>query len=170
MQCLHSRQFMTSHMASGRCSRNLKGVIFKFILNTDRNITVYILHDITYSTKVTVKHLVTCSKETPHTSPSQVSYGMLIVSVLQKMTAIHWEYTPDSKVHGANMWPTWVLSAPDGPHVGPMNLAIRDCIKTMRPMNPLLWAATMPLWFWKLLAQKCDNSSTNTFGVNAVLY
>ena len=32
---------------------------------------------------------------------------------------------PDSKVHGANMGPTCVLSAPDGPHVGPMNLAIR---------------------------------------------
>ena len=32
---------------------------------------------------------------------------------------------PDSKVHGAHMGPTWVLSAPDGPHVGPMNLAIR---------------------------------------------
>ena len=27
--------------------------------------------------------------------------------------------------NGANMGPTWVLSAPDGPHVGPMNLAIR---------------------------------------------
>ena len=26
----------------------------------------------------------------------------------------------------ANMGPTWVLSAPDGPHVGPMNLAIRE--------------------------------------------
>ena len=35
-------------------------------------------------------------------------------------------YIPDSKVHGANMEPIWVLSAPDGPHVGPMNLAIRD--------------------------------------------
>ena len=32
---------------------------------------------------------------------------------------------PDSKVHGANMGPTWVLSAPAGPHVGPINLAIR---------------------------------------------
>ena len=32
---------------------------------------------------------------------------------------------PDSKVHGANMGPTWVLSAPDGPHVGPMNLAMK---------------------------------------------
>ena len=33
---------------------------------------------------------------------------------------------PDSKIHGANMGPTWVPSDPDGPHVGPMNLAIRD--------------------------------------------
>ena len=33
---------------------------------------------------------------------------------------------PDSKVRGANMGPTWILSAPDGPHVGPMNLNIRD--------------------------------------------
>ena len=31
---------------------------------------------------------------------------------------------PDSKVHGANMGPTWVLSASDGPHVGPKNLAL----------------------------------------------
>ena len=31
-----------------------------------------------------------------------------------------------SKVHGATMGPTWVLSAPDGPHVGPVvNLVIR---------------------------------------------
>ena len=33
---------------------------------------------------------------------------------------------PDSKVHGANMGPTWVLSAPDGPHVGPMSLAVKE--------------------------------------------
>ena len=33
---------------------------------------------------------------------------------------------PDSKDLGANMGPIWVLSAPDGPHVGPMNLAIKD--------------------------------------------
>ena len=34
-------------------------------------------------------------------------------------------YTQIAKVHGANMGPTWDLSAPDGPHVGPMNLAVR---------------------------------------------
>ena len=31
---------------------------------------------------------------------------------------------PDSKVHVANMGPTWVLWAPGGSHAGPMNLAI----------------------------------------------
>ena len=36
------------------------------------------------------------------------------------------QYIPDSKVHGTHLGPTWVLSAPDGPHVGPMNLAIWD--------------------------------------------
>ena len=35
---------------------------------------------------------------------------------------------PDSKVHGANMGPTWVLSSPDGPHIGAINLAIKDTI------------------------------------------
>ena len=36
------------------------------------------------------------------------------------------DYIPrNSKIHGANMGPTWVLSAPCGPHVGPINLAIR---------------------------------------------
>ena len=36
---------------------------------------------------------------------------------------------PDSKVHGANMEPTWGRQDPGGPHVGPMNLAIwaHDC-------------------------------------------
>ena len=33
--------------------------------------------------------------------------------------------SPYNKVHGVNMGSTWVLSAPDGPHVGPMNLAFR---------------------------------------------
>ena len=35
----------------------------------------------------------------------------------------------DSKVHGANIGSTWVLSAPDGPYVGPMNLAIREACR-----------------------------------------
>ena len=39
---------------------------------------------------------------------------------------------PENKVHGANMGPTWVLSAPDGPHVGPMSIAIGD--STLTPL------------------------------------
>ena len=40
--------------------------------------------------------------------------------------AIPFDMIPGSKVHGANMGSTWVLSGPDGPHVGLMNLAIWD--------------------------------------------
>ena len=50
-------------------------------------------------------------------------------ATVQWLKIIHnWsrKHNPDSKVHGTNMGPTWVLSAPDGPHVGPMYLAIRE--------------------------------------------
>ena len=48
----------------------------------------------------------------------------LVTSVfLNALSALASLY-PDIKIHGTNMGPTWVLSAPDGPHVGPMNLAI----------------------------------------------
>ena len=33
-------------------------------------------------------------------------------------------YFPDSKVHGANMGPTWGRQDPGGPHVGLMNFAL----------------------------------------------
>ena len=36
-----------------------------------------------------------------------------------------------AKFMGANMGPTWVLSAQGGPHVGPINLAIRAVLKFM---------------------------------------
>ena len=35
---------------------------------------------------------------------------------------------PDSKVHGANKGPIWGRQDPGGPHVGPMNLAIWECV------------------------------------------
>ena len=43
----------------------------------------------------------------------------------------HCSHNPDSKVHGAIMGPIWgrqVMSAPDGPHFGPMNIVIGECI------------------------------------------
>ena len=56
---------------------------------------------------------------------------------------------PDNKVHGANMRPNWVLSAPDGPHVGPMNLAIRDAmlIRHVAHHNGDNFRITMPVKF-----------------------
>ena len=36
--------------------------------------------------------------------------------------------TPDRKVRGAYMGPTWGRQDPGGPHVGPMDLAIKDSI------------------------------------------
>ena len=48
-----------------------------------------------------------------------------VCSCCTMMTQWHGN-TPDSKVHGANMGPTWVPSVPGGPHVGLMNLAIWD--------------------------------------------
>ena len=49
----------------------------------------------------------------------------------------------DSKVNGINMGPTWVLSAPDWPHGGPMNLAIRAAPTTDVPNAPIVAAITL---------------------------
>ena len=39
-------------------------------------------------------------------------------------STIGWKISLDSKVHRANMGPTWGRQDPGGPHVGPMNLAV----------------------------------------------
>ena len=71
--------------------------------------------------------------------------------------------SPDSTVHGANMGPTWVLSAPDGPHVGPMDLVIwvpiypkvRKNVSVLADFRALFqigWnASTGQPWPWKSL-------------------
>ena len=45
-----------------------------------------------------------------------------------------WDDNPDTKVKRANMGHIWVLSAPDGPHVGPRNLAIREVLPCRRTL------------------------------------
>ena len=50
---------------------------------------------------------------------------------IQQNRCQQWTVTdnnPDSKVHGANMGPTWVLSAPGVPLGGPINLAVMDVL------------------------------------------
>ena len=46
--------------------------------------------------------------------------------------------TPNSKVRVANMGPTWVLAALGGPHVGPMNVAIRDFLTAVKDVEGVL--------------------------------
>ena len=49
----------------------------------------------------------------------------------------------DSKVHEANMGPTWVLSAPDGPKVGPWTLLSgifqKNCMVVRTGRKSILW-------------------------------
>ena len=73
--------------------------------------------------------------------PSYMSLSNLYVSTMPSLSLLkgrEWEfpqaiwiahvlkcwYFPDSKVHGANMWPIWGRQDPGAPHVGPMNFAI----------------------------------------------
>ena len=59
---------------------------------------------------------------TRHCSTLLINWNIVLVPVKWFWTICGYS---DSKVHGANMGPTWALSAPNGPHVGPKNLAIR---------------------------------------------
>ena len=58
---------------------------------------------------------------------------------------------PDSKVHGANMGPTWILSAPDGPQVGLMNLAI-----WVGMGEPFIWL-TQSWWYITITNHECQS-------------
>ena len=45
--------------------------------------------------------------------------NLVVLTVyIKKSCNVYFYNIRDSKVHGANMGPTWVLSAPGGPHVG----------------------------------------------------
>ena len=57
----------------------------------------------------------------------------------QHRGSLHRHVFPDSKVHGANMGPIWVLPAPDGSHVDPMILA-------MRVLQPLDYHIMLAWW------------------------
>ena len=65
-------------------------------------------------------------------------------------TMVWWKYsmghTPVSKVHGANMGPIWGRQDPGGPHVGPMNLAIWDCLFFSASNTIYIWIKKPNLW------------------------
>ena len=56
-----------------------------------------------------------------------------------------------TQIAKSNIGPTWVLSAPDGPHVGPMNLTIRAVISRPKVLCflPLAWFV-FPKNYWKV--------------------
>ena len=65
--------------------------------------------------------------------------------------------SPDSKVHGANMGPIWGRQDPGGPHVGPMNLAIRVLIFHEEEFHP-----PGPLQCWEICINAdicCDHTT-----------
>ena len=67
---------------------------------------------------------------------------------------------PDIKTHGVNMGPTWVLSAPDGPHVVPMNLAIRAVMWRVFPFHHRICTGHHDnIKFWIILPPSTDPTS-----------
>ena len=74
----------------------------------------------------------------------------------------HFKRSPDNKVHGANMGPTWVMSASDGPHVGPMNL-LSGRVTCIWPLSWIAkrWNGSTFLQGNYLCAKYQDNSWTD---------
>ena len=88
---------------------------------------------------------------------------------------------PNNKVHGTKMGPTWVLSAPDRPHVGPMNLAIRDgllpdgfnrwWLVAFMPIPELIMTCHQrcPVTFWEVSCKQFQKNCSWTFICNMCL-
>ena len=55
----------------------------------------------------------------------------------------------DIKVHGANMGHIWVLSAPDGPYVCPMNLAMRVVFAARVILGERVLRVCWCMWSWR---------------------
>ena len=112
-------------------------------LNEDKMIIIvtnYILHDFTdngafilvehpWKIRVNVSiestriEAITATKQST-TKPCAYFMGYSL-HVMDWQPAVHFTYMcPDSKVHGADMGPTWGRQDPGGPHVGLMNFAI----------------------------------------------
>ena len=66
----------------------------------------------------------------------KISFGSIGITMIMRRQ--FWDHS-DSKVHGANMGPTWGRQDPGGPHVGPMNFAIWD----------LIFIMVIRIWIWQ---------------------
>ena len=78
------------------------------------------------------------------------------------------------------MKPTWVLSAPDGPHVGPMNLAIRDASYQTPDTASIVWflflscqnvlVCSRPMYCWNIPLCVCIVSAWLCLSFQALYY
>ena len=59
--------------------------------------------------------------------------------ILYERFQIHKDHIPDSKGHGTNMGPTWVLSAPDGPMLAPWTLLSGTQGHTINQQRDIDW-------------------------------
>ena len=62
------------------------------------------------------------------TVPQIVSFTNIIQFLERQVVLNTVCYSPDSKVHVANMGPIWGRQNPGGPHISPMNLAILELL------------------------------------------
>ena len=89
-------------------------------VNNQSSCSVCLTVNVTYFILTTIKHIF------PPASNGSKNRTFYLKIDHYRIPLYDFIRYPDSKVNGANMGPTWVLSAPYGPHVGPMNLAIAD--------------------------------------------
>ena len=82
-----------------------------------------------------------------------------------------WEYLPESQVHGANMGPTWVLSAQVGPMLAPWTLPSGlsnvSCVSSRHPRPRAQWEVwQVPImWLIDMAWDKANfHRSANTAG------
>ena len=97
------------------------------IVNTVQLYPFYIFNHLKYGRLYCVNWLCTFRLPCAFSACGHISNVWYIWEFfLWILGALFIDLNPDSKVHGANRWPTWAMPAIDGPHAGPMNLAIRE--------------------------------------------
>ena len=131
--------------------------------NTDRLIVRYLTLNLQHAMQGVLKfytyHLITQSFSNGYIIVLLQAIGMWLYEwqpVLSSCFNMCQVINPDSKVHGDNMGPSWVLSAPDGPHVGPMNLTIRK-------------SSTLPIRQRASGALPCSQRSVNPSSINWII-
>ena len=77
----------------------------------------------------------------------------------------YFNINPDSKVRVANMGPTWVLASPGGPHVGPMNLAIRESVIAIVAGDAAHNYSFYMIFTYSVMVQRFENAEVSAIGL-----